>query len=131
MSVAIWGLRQGIIGEETRSEAYLTRGEGSGEAAGVAGSERPMRQSVCTMKGVRKVPRQDAIGAADAWELDRHLEIAMDALRLPPRMCCSRDSRSGVESHGEQGARHEWAYGGVGGPAPAAVAPLAPSPGRD
>ena len=27
---------------------------------------------------------QDAIEAADAWELDRHLEIAMDALRLPP-----------------------------------------------
>jgi sulfate-transporting ATPase len=27
---------------------------------------------------------QDAIDAADAWELDRHLEVAMDALRLPP-----------------------------------------------
>jgi ATP-binding cassette ChvD family protein len=27
---------------------------------------------------------QSAIDAADAWELDRHLEIAMDALRLPP-----------------------------------------------
>ncbi len=27
---------------------------------------------------------QDRIDAADAWELDRHLEIAMDALRLPP-----------------------------------------------
>jgi len=27
---------------------------------------------------------QDAIDAAGAWELDRHLEIAMDALRLPP-----------------------------------------------
>jgi len=27
---------------------------------------------------------QDAIEAADAWELDRKLEIAMDALRLPP-----------------------------------------------
>jgi len=27
---------------------------------------------------------QDQIDAADAWELDRHLEIAMDALRLPP-----------------------------------------------
>jgi ATP-binding cassette ChvD family protein len=27
---------------------------------------------------------QDAIEAADAWELDRHLEIAMDAMRLPP-----------------------------------------------
>ncbi len=27
---------------------------------------------------------QDKIDSADAWELDRHLEIAMDALRLPP-----------------------------------------------
>jgi len=27
---------------------------------------------------------QDKIDAVDAWELDRHLEIAMDALRLPP-----------------------------------------------
>lgn len=27
---------------------------------------------------------QDAINAADAWDLDRHLEIAMDAMRLPP-----------------------------------------------
>jgi ATP-binding cassette ChvD family protein len=27
---------------------------------------------------------QDAIEAANAWELDRHLEIAADAMRLPP-----------------------------------------------
>ncbi len=27
---------------------------------------------------------QDQIDATDAWDLDRHLEIAMDALRLPP-----------------------------------------------
>ncbi len=27
---------------------------------------------------------QDAIDASDAWELDRRLDIAMDALRLPP-----------------------------------------------
>ncbi len=27
---------------------------------------------------------QDAIDAADAWDLDRHLEVASDALRLPP-----------------------------------------------
>ena len=26
---------------------------------------------------------QDAIEASNAWELDRQLEIAMDALRLP------------------------------------------------
>ena len=27
---------------------------------------------------------QDAINAADAWDLDRKLEMAMDAMRLPP-----------------------------------------------
>ncbi len=27
---------------------------------------------------------QDAIDASNAWELDRQLEIAMDAMRLPP-----------------------------------------------
>src|SRR5205814_7202605 len=27
---------------------------------------------------------QDAINAADAWDLDRHIEVAMDAMRLPP-----------------------------------------------
>jgi sulfate-transporting ATPase len=27
---------------------------------------------------------QDAINAIDGWDLDRHLEIAMDAMRLPP-----------------------------------------------
>src|SRR5205823_9297739 len=27
---------------------------------------------------------QDAITAADAWDVDRHIEIAMDAMRLPP-----------------------------------------------
>jgi ATP-binding cassette ChvD family protein len=27
---------------------------------------------------------QDAIAAADAWDLDRHLDVAMDAMRLPP-----------------------------------------------
>src|ERR1700724_1934546 len=34
---------------------------------------------------------QDAIDAANAWELDRTLEIAMDALRGPP--CCCSTSR--------------------------------------
>src|SRR5262249_35591197 len=27
---------------------------------------------------------QDRINAVDGWDLDRHLEIAMDAMRLPP-----------------------------------------------
>jgi ATP-binding cassette ChvD family protein len=39
---------------------------------------------------------QDAIDAANAWELDRTLEVAMDALRLPPG-----DADVGVLSGGE------------------------------
>jgi energy-dependent translational throttle protein EttA len=35
-----------------------------------------------TLEDLGKV--QDAIEAVDGWDLDRHLEIAMDALRLPP-----------------------------------------------
>ncbi|MBI5838110.1 MAG: energy-dependent translational throttle protein EttA [Candidatus Eisenbacteria bacterium] len=35
-----------------------------------------------TLEELGKV--QDAIEAVDGWDLDRHLEIAMDALRLPP-----------------------------------------------
>ena len=35
---------------------------------------------------------QDAIDAADAWNLDTTLEIAMDALRLPPRRRRRRDA---------------------------------------
>jgi ATP-binding cassette ChvD family protein len=40
---------------------------------------------------------QDAIEAANAWELDRHLEIAMDAMRLPPG-----DARATTLSGGER-----------------------------
>jgi ATP-binding cassette ChvD family protein len=40
---------------------------------------------------------QDAINAADAWDLDRHLEIAMDAMRLPPG-----DAPASVLSGGER-----------------------------
>ena len=32
----------------------------------------------------RQASLQDAIDTQDAWELDRRLQIAMDALRLPP-----------------------------------------------
>ena len=32
----------------------------------------------------RQASLQDKIDAVEAWDLDRHLEIAMDALRLPP-----------------------------------------------
>ena len=40
---------------------------------------------------------QDGIDAANAWELDRTLEIAMDALRVPARRCRDRDASPGGE----------------------------------
>jgi ATPase subunit of ABC transporter with duplicated ATPase domains len=40
---------------------------------------------------------QDAIDAANAWELDRQLEIAMDAMRLPPA-----DAKATTLSGGER-----------------------------
>jgi ATP-binding cassette ChvD family protein len=40
---------------------------------------------------------QDAIDAANAWELDRQLEIAMDAMRLPPG-----DAQASTLSGGER-----------------------------
>jgi sulfate-transporting ATPase len=40
---------------------------------------------------------QDRIDACDAWELDRHVEIAMDALRLPPS-----DAKTQTLSGGEK-----------------------------
>jgi ATP-binding cassette ChvD family protein len=40
---------------------------------------------------------QDAIDAANAWELDRQLEIAMDAMRLPPG-----DAKAATLSGGER-----------------------------
>jgi ATP-binding cassette ChvD family protein len=44
--------------------------------------ELPEAESAKLMAEYQRV--QDAIEAANAWELDRQLEIAMDALRLPP-----------------------------------------------
>src|SRR5262249_4713476 len=40
---------------------------------------------------------QDAIDTSTAWELDRHVEIAMDAMRLPPG-----DARPSTLSGGER-----------------------------
>jgi ATP-binding cassette ChvD family protein len=45
----------------------------------------------------RQAQLQDQIDAANAWELDNQLEIAMDALRTPPR-----DMKIGVLSGGER-----------------------------
>jgi energy-dependent translational throttle protein EttA len=45
-------------------------------------AEAPPEELDDLMEKMSKV--QDAIDACNAWELDRHLEIAMDAMRLPP-----------------------------------------------
>jgi ATPase subunit of ABC transporter with duplicated ATPase domains len=44
----------------------------------------PMDDEQMTKLLDRQAALQDRIDAANAWELDRQLEIAMDALRLPP-----------------------------------------------
>jgi energy-dependent translational throttle protein EttA len=59
--------------------ALLQRSEELGAKFGEALSDEEMAKVQTEFDRV-----QDAIAAADAWDLDRHLEIAMDAMRLPP-----------------------------------------------
>jgi sulfate-transporting ATPase len=59
--------------------ALLQRSEELGAKFGEALSDEEMEKVQAEFDRV-----QDAIAAADAWDLDRHLEIAMDAMRLPP-----------------------------------------------
>jgi ATP-binding cassette ChvD family protein len=66
--------------------------EGAGEAKALLDRYEELNQQLAselTPEQMEKVLEehgrvQDAIEAAGAWELDRTLEIAMDALRLPP-----------------------------------------------
>ena len=44
----------------------------------------PMEDDEMTALLEKQSVIQDRIDAADAWELDRTLEVAMDALRCPP-----------------------------------------------
>ncbi|MCC6417272.1 MAG: energy-dependent translational throttle protein EttA [Gemmataceae bacterium] len=60
------------------TRALLVRNEEIGNAMATASAD----ELDALMEEMSKV--QDAIEAADAWELDRHLEIAADAMRLPP-----------------------------------------------
>src|SRR5581483_2500860 len=59
--------------------ALLQRSEELGAKFGEDLSEAEMEKVQAEFDRV-----QDAINAADAWDLDRHIEIAMDAMRLPP-----------------------------------------------
>src|SRR5205823_94135 len=61
------------------TRALLTRFEALSAKLGEPLSDAEMEKTLAEQARV-----QDAIDAANAWELDRTLEIAMDALRLPP-----------------------------------------------
>jgi len=62
---------------ETR--ALLTRFEDISAKLG-----EPMDDDAMTALLDEQAKLQDKIDAADAWNLDRHVELAMDALRVPP-----------------------------------------------
>jgi energy-dependent translational throttle protein EttA len=74
---------------ETR--ALLTRFEEVSLKFGEVSSDEEMNELI-----EEQAKLQDRIDAAGAWELDRRLEIAMDALRLPPGDA-SIDTLSGGE----------------------------------
>lgn len=59
--------------------ALLVRSEELGAKFGETLSDADMEKVQAEFDKV-----QDAINAADAWDLDRRLEIAIDAMRLPP-----------------------------------------------
>ena len=61
------------------TRALLTRFEDVSNRLGEPMSDDEMEKLLAEQGRI-----QDAIDAANAWELDRTLEIAMDALRLPP-----------------------------------------------
>jgi ATP-binding cassette ChvD family protein len=59
--------------------ALLQRSEELGAKFGKSLSDEEMEKVQAEFDRI-----QDAITAADAWDIDRHLEIAADAMRLPP-----------------------------------------------
>ncbi|HWP66670.1 MAG TPA: energy-dependent translational throttle protein EttA [Candidatus Limnocylindria bacterium] len=61
------------------TRALLTRFEEISTKLGEPVSDNEMEKLLAEQARI-----QDAIDASDAWELDRHLEIAMEALRCPP-----------------------------------------------
>jgi ATP-binding cassette ChvD family protein len=73
------------------TRALLTRHEELGNKMAEADADELDR----LMEEMAKV--QDAIDACNAWELDRQLEIAMDAMRLPPA-----DAKATTLSGGER-----------------------------
>jgi ATP-binding cassette ChvD family protein len=72
--------------------ALLQRSEELGAKFGETLSDAQMEKVQAEFDRV-----QDAINAADAWDIDRKLEIAMDAMRLPPA-----DAKATTLSGGER-----------------------------
>lgn len=90
------GIRIGYLAQEPElDESKDVRGnveDGVATARGLlkefdeinAGFAEPMSDDEMTALLARQAVVQDAIEAAGAWDLERKLDIAMDALRLPP-----------------------------------------------
>ena len=74
------------------TQALLTRFEEVGTALG-----EPMDGDAMEKLLEEQAQLQDKIDAADAWNLDRHVELAMHALRVPPK-----DAEIKVLSGGER-----------------------------
>jgi energy-dependent translational throttle protein EttA len=72
-------VRQHVDDAVHEKRALLARFEALSTRLGEPMSDDEMEKALAEQARV-----QDAIDASNAWELDRALEIAMDALRLPP-----------------------------------------------
>ncbi len=70
-------VRENIAPAVAHIRGYLTRYEAVGEAMGEEDADFDALLA-------EQADLQDKIDAANGWELDRQLEIAMDALRVPP-----------------------------------------------
>ena len=69
-------VREGVA----ETQALLTRFEELSTQLG-----EPMDDDAMTRLLEEQASLQDKIDAADAWNLDRHIELAMHALRVPPK----------------------------------------------
>src|SRR3990172_3314219 len=90
------GVRIGLLSQETQPDLTKdVRGNGEGGVAATkalldefnalsAKFADPMSDDAMAALIEKQGTLQEAIDAANAWDLDRQLEIAADALRLPP-----------------------------------------------
>ena len=88
------GFTVGLLDQEPKLDANKTVYENVSEGMGETKALVDRYNEVCGAMGdpdadfdkllEEQAKLQDKIDAADAWDLDRTLEIAMDALRLPP-----------------------------------------------